>query len=108
MSVQLELLALHQLVSAGNVEALTVGRHHLVVIPDVARAIGVHFVMSPFILIPATAEMSGQGVAFSHPLSISSRLGRCPQEKVSGRQSNAATRRNVPVIPAAHEVGCIG
>jgi hypothetical protein len=94
-------------VSAGNAEALTVGRHHLAAIRDVARAIGVHFVMSLFILIPATAEMSGQGVAFSRPLSISSHLGRCPQEKVSGRQSNAATRRNVPAIPAAREVGCI-
>jgi len=55
----LDLLALYQLVSAGSAEALTVGRHHLAVIPDVARDIGVHFVMSPFILIPATAEMSG-------------------------------------------------
>ena len=93
--------------NADNAKGLTVGRHHPVVILAVAHAIGAHFVMSLFIPIPATAEMSGQEDAFNHPLSISSRPGRCLQAKGFGHQSSVAIQPNVPVIPAVHEVGCI-
>ncbi len=93
--------------SAGNAKDLTAGRHHPVVILAVAPGIGVRFVMNRFIRIPVIAEMSGSEETFSRPPSISSLLGRCLQEKGSGHQSSVAIQRNVPVIPVAHEVGCI-
>ena len=105
--LQDNLFVLHRLVSAENAKALTAGRHRPVVIPAVAHGIGVRFVMNRFIRIPVTAGMSGAEEAFSRPHSISSRPGRCPQEKGFGHQSSVAIQLNVPVIPAAHEVGCI-
>ena len=93
--------------SAGNAKDLTAGRHHPVVIPAVAHGIGVRFVMNLFIRTPVIAEMSGSEETFSRPPSISLLLGRCLQEKVFGHQSSVAIQLNVPVIPVAHEVGCI-
>ena len=105
--LQDNLFVLHRLVSAENAKVLTAGRHRPVVIPAVAHGIGVRFVMNRFIRILVTAEMSGSEEAFSRPHSISSRPGRCPQEKGFGHQSSVAIQLNMPVIPAAHEVGCI-
>ncbi len=101
------MFVLQQLVSAGNAKDRTAERRRPAVIPDAVHAIGVRFVMNLFIQILATVEMNGQGDAFSHPLSISSRRGRCIQEKGFGHQSSVAIQLNVPVIPVAHEVGCI-
>ena len=101
------MLALHQLVSAENAKGRTVGRHLHVVIPDAVHAIGVRFVMNLFLQILATAEMNGQGDAFNHPLSISSRPGRCLREKVFGHQISVAMQLNVPVRPAARKGCCI-
>tara|TARA_Y100000385_G_scaffold278034_1_gene325838 strand:+ start:2045 stop:2353 length:309 start_codon:yes stop_codon:yes gene_type:complete len=101
------LFVLHQLVSAGNAKDRMAERHRRAVIPDVVHAIGVRFVMNLFILILATAEMNGQVDAFSHPLSISSPLGRCHQDKVFGHQNSVAMQLSAPVIPVAREGGCI-
>ena len=101
------MFVLHQLVSAGNAKDRTAERRRPAVIPDAVHAIGVRFAMNLFIQILATVEMNGQVDVFSHPLSISSRRGRCLQEKVFGHKSSVARLPNVPVILAVHEGGCI-
>ena len=101
------MFALQQLVSAGNAKDRTAERRRPVVIPDAVHAIGVRFVMNLFIQILATVEMNGQVDVFSHPPSISSRRGRCLQDKGFGHQSSVAIQLSAAVIAVVRGGGCI-